>query len=241
METSDMLELSLGFAELGNEVSGAGNSEAALHRIVDLAVKYIEGCRCASIVTMRGAHAHSLASSDEIAGQLFQLQSDLDEGPGLDAARLELNYIVRDLAHEQRWPKFAKLAGRATEVRSALAFSLISGQKSSLIVYGERPDGFADETIDIATIFASHASSLVALSAAEGHSANLETALRSSREIGIALGILMAHRKVTQEDAFAMLRTASQTLHRKLRDVAGEVLQTGTLPELPDRSQPDPS
>ena len=236
METSDLLELSLGFAELGNELSGAGNSEAALHRIVDLAVKYIEGCRSASIITMRGKQPHTLASSDEVAEQLDRLQAELTEGPGLDAARLEHNYAIADLASEQRWPKFAKLTGRATKVRGVLAFSLVAGQSSALIMYTEQAGGFTDEATDIATIFASHASSLVALSVAEDHSANLETALQSSREIGMALGILMAHRKVTHEAAFAMLRTASQTLHRKLRDVASEVMETGTLPELPDRS-----
>jgi hypothetical protein len=36
---------------------------------------------------------------------------------------------------------------------------------------------------------------------------------------------------VTQDDAFSLLRTASQTLHRKLRDVASEVVATGTLPD----------
>jgi AmiR/NasT family two-component response regulator len=42
----------------------------------------------------------------------------------------------------------------------------------------------------------------------------------------------MAHHKVTQDQAFAMLRSSSQSLHRKLRDVAGEVVETGTLPSL---------
>ena len=235
METSDMLELSLGFAELSSELSGAGDSEAALHRIVDLAVKYVEGCRCASIITLRGKQPHRLAISDETAEQLDRLQFELNSGPGLDAAQLEASYVVRDLLSEQRWPKFATLASQATPIRGVLAFSLIPGQHSALTMYTEHASGFTDEAIDIATIFASHAASLVALMAAEDHSANLETALQSSREIGIALGILMAHRKITHEAAFALLRTASQTLHRKLRDVASEVVETGTLPDLPSR------
>lgn len=234
METNEMLELSAGFAELGSEIRGAGTSEAALHRIVELAVKYVDGCRCASISSMRGKQPQQLASSDEVAGQLDQLQSELAEGPGLDAARMDVNYVVNDLIHEDRWPRFAGLAVRATPIRSVLAFKLVDGPPSVLTMYGEGTDAFTDQAIDIATIFASHASSLLALMAAEDHSANLETALQSSREIGIALGILMAHRKVTHESAFDMLRAASQNLHRKLRDVASEVMQTGTLPDLPE-------
>jgi AmiR/NasT family two-component response regulator len=81
-------------------------------------------------------------------------------------------------------------------------------------------------------VIAAHASSLVALSASEDRVANLETALESNREIGAAIGVLMAHHKVTHDEAFALLRSASQRMHRKLRDVASEVVETGTLPEL---------
>jgi AmiR/NasT family two-component response regulator len=48
-----------------------------------------------------------------------------------------------------------------------------------------------------------------------------------------ATGVLMALRKVTPEDAFTLLRAASQRLHRKLRDVAPGVLETGALPAAP--------
>ncbi len=233
METNDiLLELSASFAELSNELRGARDSAAALHRIVEFAVKYVDGCRCASIMSMRGKQAVQLALSDELAGQLDQLQTALDEGPGLDAARLDTSYIVNDLRQDPRWPRFARGVAQASGIRSTLAFTLGSSH-SSLSMHSEEPAGFSDVAIGTATIFASQASSLVALLAAEDHSANLETALQSSREIGIALGILMAHRRVTQEAAFDLLRTASQNLHRKLRDVAGEVLETGTLPDLP--------
>jgi hypothetical protein len=43
----------------------------------------------------------------------------------------------------------------------------------------------------------------------------------------------MALHKVTPEDAFTLLRAASQRLHRKLRDVAPGVLETGALPAAP--------
>jgi hypothetical protein len=73
---------------------------------------------------------------------------------------------------------------------------------------------------------------LVALHESEDNAAHLQVALNNSREIGTAIGVLMAHHKVTQDAAFALLRQASQTLHRKLRDVAAEVVTTGTLPDL---------
>ena len=59
--------------------------------------------------------------------------------------------------------------------------------------------------------------------------ANLEVALITCRRIGTALGILMAQNQWTQQQAFAALRTVSQTTHRKIRDIADDVLFTGTL------------
>ena len=58
---------------------------------------------------------------------------------------------------------------------------------------------------------------------------NLRTALKSSRHIGTALGILMATYKITDTAAFDLLRTVSQRVNRKLRDLADDVVRTGWL------------
>ncbi|WP_428509775.1 response regulator [Pseudonocardia sp.] len=71
-----------------------------------------------------------------------------------------------------------------------------------------------------------------ALDQAERRAANLQAALASNRQIGTAMGILMQQRKVTEAEAFDQLRRASQTANRKLRDVADDVVLTGTLPPL---------
>jgi hypothetical protein len=71
---------------------------------------------------------------------------------------------------------------------------------------------------------------LQALLAAERNTAaNLHTALVSNREIGKAIGILMWSYKLTDDQAFDLLRGVSQHTHRKLRDVASDVCTTGTL------------
>jgi hypothetical protein len=58
---------------------------------------------------------------------------------------------------------------------------------------------------------------------------NLEIALESNREIGTAIGILMARELLTSTQAFDQLRQVSQNTHRKLRAVAGDVILTGKL------------
>ncbi|QIM21885.1 ANTAR domain-containing protein [Phycicoccus sp. HDW14] len=59
---------------------------------------------------------------------------------------------------------------------------------------------------------------------------NLEVALRTNRTIGTAVGVLMASRRLSADEAFDRLRSASSTSNRKLREVAEDVVLTGQLP-----------
>jgi AmiR/NasT family two-component response regulator len=235
METTEMLELSQEFAELGKELHGDGDNNAALMRVVELAVKHIDGCSWASITRVRGQQGHTLASSDDVATKVDGLQFELDEGPALQAAREDVNCLAFDLTDDPRWPAFARAVAAISPARSMLALQLLAGQSAALNLYAETVDAFSNDAIDTATIFAAHASSFVALLEAEDQASNLVAALESNREIGVALGVLMAHRKVTQEQAFTLLRVASQNLHRKLREIANEVVETGALPDIPAR------
>jgi hypothetical protein len=58
------------------------------------------------------------------------------------------------------------------------------------------------------------------------HAAQMEEALRSSRKIGAAIGVIMASRQLDEEQAFAVLKAASQNSNRKMRDIADELVST---------------
>jgi AmiR/NasT family two-component response regulator len=72
---------------------------------------------------------------------------------------------------------------------------------------------------------------LATLAAYENKIAQLETALVSNRRIGIAIGIVMASHGHTDQQAFDTLCALSQRHNRKLKDIAEDVIYTGTLPE----------
>ena len=59
------------------------------------------------------------------------------------------------------------------------------------------------------------------------HAEQMERALKSSRTIGAAIGMIMASRNVCEDEAFTILRTASQNSNRKLRDLAAELVASG--------------
>ena len=68
------------------------------------------------------------------------------------------------------------------------------------------------------------------LDAARTKIENLEIALESSRVIGIAVGIVVERCRLSAGQAFDALVRVSQSEHRKLRDVASDLVFTGVVP-----------
>jgi hypothetical protein len=99
----------------------------------------------------------------------------------------------------------------------------------------------ADRPLDdvgrrIARLFAAHLSAAVQTVHTRAKAANLERALETSRDIGVAMGIIMARRACTRQQAFELLRRASRVYQRKLAGIAADVAETGILEfELGDR------
>lgn len=58
---------------------------------------------------------------------------------------------------------------------------------------------------------------------------HLEAALLSNRQTAMAVGILVERHRLTPEQAFDRLRTASQHRNIKLRELAERLVRTGTL------------
>jgi hypothetical protein len=70
---------------------------------------------------------------------------------------------------------------------------------------------------------------LLRLDEAEAEASHLKRALHHSRDIGAAVGVLMSRHRVTQEEAFQLLRRASQDQNRKLHEISLDVLRVGEL------------
>jgi AmiR/NasT family two-component response regulator len=68
------------------------------------------------------------------------------------------------------------------------------------------------------------------LDAADAKAEGLQLALKHSRDIGAAVGVLMSQHKMQQSEAFELLRQTSQDQNRKLYELAMDVVNTGELP-----------
>jgi GAF domain-containing protein len=210
--------------------------------VTQAAVTTIEGCDHAAIsVIHRRGSVETVAATDDVPTVVDAIQYETGEGPCLTAIYEHATYLIDDLAGERRWPEFSRRAVAQTGVRCMLSFRLfLQGNTiGALNMYSRHPAAFDEHGCAVGTILAAHAA--IAMSAAREHqrAEQLEEALRSSREIGMAIGVLMSGGKIAQDEAFAQLRRASQNLHRKLRQVATEVVDTGELPERPQQSRGD--
>ena len=230
-EIFDLVDLMLraskdGEAELGTKDMNDG--------LVARSAEVVEDATWASVSVVRSGTLRTLSSSDECAERVDKIQYEVGSGPCIDAILEDHVYLTGDVANDGRWPTFGRRAFEEVGLRSVLAFRLVLLDESRVIaglnLYSDRPDAFDDLAVRQGTMLATQASLLVTAHLASDEAVNLARALESNREIGVAMGVLMAKHNVTREQAFGLLRVASQDSNRRLHDLAAEVADTGELP-----------
>lgn len=238
------VELATGFAHDFAELASSALSQADAHNAFTeatvLAVKYVPGCDWASISASSGTTSRTLAASDPIAAIADQLHHQVNQGSCWRSTHSGTTDPTSDAASGSCHSQDMEALGRRSSAHSILRFRLRSTESAfnrytscSLNLYAAAADAFSTDSAEIGAIFATHVSTTVALIQLKEHADNLNTALKTSRQISAAIGILMALHRVTEKQAFDLLREASQHLHIKLRDVASAVLETGAVPKQP--------
>lgn len=243
--TSERDDLAAAFAGIARALYSAHTVEATLRRIVALSVATVDGCSGAGISFVQGDEIVTPVWTEPKVLEVDTMQYTTGQGPCLDAiAHREVLY-ADDLLTDPRWPRFGPMAAQAG-MRSLLSFCLFGeATLGALNLYSRLPRAFGATGRAEALIFATHAG--VALAAAvELEQANealaveikrlrdLHGALASREVIGQAEGILMQRELITPDQAFDLLRRASQLLNVKLREVAQYVVDTGEVPSKPD-------
>lgn len=213
----------------------AGTVAETLQRVVALAVETIDGCDFAGIFLLEGPTIVTPAHTDAAAVDIDKLQHRCGEGPCLDVVAEGGTLYADDLEGDPRWPLFGPQA-TALGVRSVMALSLSAvGSDGALNLYARYPRAFG--VVDRAKGVLLGGLAGLALSTAHAHDEesrrvdNLQCALLTRLVIGQAQGILIERERITPEQAFDILRRASQHLNIKLRDVAQRLVDTGERPE----------
>ncbi|KAA1428716.1 GAF and ANTAR domain-containing protein [Nocardioides antri] len=216
--------------------------ESFLEGVAAVAAQVVEPPASCGITTQPDGRPTTVATSDARAAEVDQIQYDTGTGPCLDTLEHGLPVEVLDQRHDDRWPAYAERSV-ALGVRCSLSIPLtLDGDRTlgALNVYGfDRPREFGDDERRRVELFATQASTAIALAVQRKEQQNLaqqlEKALLSRSVIDQALGVLMAQEKCSSQRAFELLRVHSQNHNRKLRDVAVEVITrlTGQPPVTP--------
>ena len=234
-------ELAALFARLGRELRPERGLDATLGLLCGRATALVAGAEHAAISQGRSGRFETVGSTSDLPPKVDQIQYDLRSGPCVDAAIHEEIYRTGSLATDPRWPEFGRRAHAQYGISSMLSVRLYLEDDdlvAALNLYSTASDAFGPSDEALVLLLATHASTAVTSARLHEQVQHLERALRSNRGIGVAIGVLMSNYKITQAEAFDLLRMASQHTHRKLVDVAYGVTETGMLelPPLPDRA-----
>ncbi len=228
-------ELVANFSDTARILFTAGSVADTLAQVLELAVATIDGCDFAGIFLLEQDVVTSPVHTDAIVDEVDALQQENGEGPCLDAIAHRQIFYADDPADDPRWPRFGPQAD-AAGIRSVLALPLATnGSRGALNLYARYPAAFGVADRAKGVILASLAGLAVSIARShedeERRAGNLNSALATRELIGQAQGILMERERITSDQAFDILRRASQHLNRKLRDVAQDLVDTGARPE----------
>lgn len=232
-DSGELARLGAHVAEISTLVAAADGAPD-VRRVLALAAAVLPHALHAGLTVRRENGApETVAGDDELPARIDLLQHRLRQGPFVDATAGAGDVVVtHDLRDDRRWPEFAPRCLSVTGIRSILSVRvpLTGPDRAALSFYATSASAFDDLDVGVASIFPPFAAMAVHHQLHEREVAQLGAALDSSRQIGAAVGILMAQHRVTSADAFGLLTETSQHLNRKLREIAAEVALTGELP-----------
>lgn len=206
--------------DLHSHIGNGDTLDAVVHAARDL----IDGCDSAGItlVSSRGV-VRTAVSTDALHQKVNALQSEVHEGPCLDALWREEVVVVPDLAEDSRWPRWRPAAVDDFRLRSMLCVRLFTNedQIGSLNFFSRQPHALGEDDVEEAVAIAAQAA--VAFSAADSHT-NLTTAMSNRTVIGQATGLTMAKYKLSSVAALALLKRLSSEQNRKLVLIASDIV-----------------
>jgi GAF domain-containing protein len=206
-----------------------------LSEITSIARRALPGPEAASITLVRGEKAFTAVHDGQMALDADEFQYERGYGPCIDAGLAGQALRIDDMASEERWPDYTRRAaahGIGSSLSVPLPFQSVT--IGALNTYAGPPHAFTDEDQVLAEEVASWIASAIGNAEAAVRTsdelAHLRVAMKSRAVIEQAKGVLMERYKITEDVAFAVLTRASQQSNTKLREVADELVRTGSLP-----------
>lgn len=214
-------EATRAFRAVAERVYRGDDPTAVLDAIVELVTSTVPGADHVSLASLRPDESLvTRAANDDVARLMDRLETEAGEGPCLDSIEQDSVQRDPDIATHSTWPRLAGLVLDRTPVRGMLGYQLLGGarSRSALNLFSDEADVFTEAVADEAALLAGFAS--VALTAVEGRETAdaLRDRLGEERELGRAVGLVMAAHRVTEAEALRRLASASHGATGRLSD-----------------------
>jgi GAF domain-containing protein len=226
-EQDDDLRRSL--SALSNLASRDLDLEQLLTRVARYAVQAIPGADGSGLTLIEDSRATTIVATAPFVHDIDAIQYGLMQGPCVSAAAEGRTVRSGSLGGDQRWPAFGSKVARLG-VHSAVSLPLITvnGVVGAMNVYAHAKHAFDDRAAELGEAFALPAAVAVQnaaiLAQAVRLAERLEAAQATRSVVDRAVGILMSRSGATEGEALARLRALSQSEHRKLVEVAQQIL-----------------
>lgn len=202
-----------------------------LRKVLDVAVTAVEGVDAATVTVLSATDSGfaTVSATDDSARSVDEVQYQ-GGGPCV-AAAVESTEVRIELPDADQWARFSA-AALSAGYHAVWSLPLAAGGSSvgSLNLYAGRTAPWLAGTGQTARLLGHQAEAVLAsameLARSEQLNVTLRRALETRTVIGQAQGVLMARQHIGSEEAFDILRRASQRTNRKVRDIAVEIVAT---------------
>src|SRR3712207_5774092 len=227
-----MAQLALRYAALSclsSLLNAAEDVEGYLQGAVDAIGELIGVDGSYTLSTILYDDPFTVASTDRSAWEADQVEFDVADGPCFEVLTKGASFEGIDLRTERRWPAWAAVAQlHGFGSAAAVGAELESGQRLVLNGYAVG-DAFLDSAaIDRAQQFMNQLAITLPVALRLDQQATeinqLQQALADQSVIDQALGVLMGHNGCSRDEAFGILRRASESRETRVREVAATIV-----------------
>ena len=200
-----------------------------LTQVAIYAVQAIPGAAGAGLTLLEQDRADTVVATAPFVTEVDDIQYGMNQGPCISAARDGQTIVSGSLGGDSRWPRFGGRVARLG-VHSVVSLPLITpdGVVGAMNVYAHGKNVFDDRAAELGQVFAVPAAIAVQNAHVLAQTRRLANRLQSALELrGVvdrAIGILMSRSGGTEHQALERLRALSQREHRKLAEVARQIV-----------------
>ncbi len=226
-QPSDAADPGVVFQRLAHLIYQDTDPKSVHQALVVAARELIDGCDHATLMVATHGRFDTVAATDETAALIDSYERELGTGPCLDAILDEAFQLDANLEDGSQWPELAARVLSTTPVRGMLGYRLMADERKvgALNVFSDTPGALDERSANQGAVVAAFASVSLMMLSAKDQADTMRLGLDSNREIGKAIGLLMAAHRFTEDEAFALLRKTSQNLNIKISAVARKIIE----------------